>query len=87
MGRSYTPKYRVDTVESNARGEVRDGDFAWVGKAPTNRKLYEWREAMNKSFEDGVNSHLRGTRIHSCKLIEQKTGRVVAEYQPIGIND
>lgn len=83
MGRSYTPKYRVETVEWVAERGVSKNSFAWAGKAPTSLKLKDWRAAMNKSFEaGGVNAHLKFTVIGSCKVIEQATGRVVVEYTP-----
>jgi hypothetical protein len=82
MGRSVTPKYRVETKENV--GAMTPA--AWRGRA-TPARLAEWVEACNKSFlPGGVNGHVSESRgvvvyIHAAKIIEQATGRVVAEYK------
>jgi hypothetical protein len=86
MGKSYTPKYRIETVEWRPGVGAYKGTFAWDGKRdgkPSAAAASKWRESMNKSFEaGGVNAHLAGTRIGSIKIVEQATGSKVAEFNP-----
>jgi hypothetical protein len=84
MGKTYIPKYCVVTLETRVISGrlVRDsGTFAWKGRVSP-AKLEAWRAAMNKSFgPGGSNEHLAGSRIHNCKVIENGTGRIVAEFK------
>ena len=93
MGKSYTPKYRV---------EYRDNSQVLPGGVPTMyakrmewcvsrdgkanaANLEKWRKAYNESFaHGGVNwqcSILSGVVIHIYRawIVEQKTGQWVAE--------
>lgn len=81
MGRSVTPKYRME-VRANV-GYMTPS--CWSGRA-TEKRLEDAVRSMNKSFlPDGVNAHVSKSRgvvvqILSAKLVEQSTGTVVAEY-------
>jgi len=81
MGRSVTPKYRME-VKTNV------GYFTpsiWRGRA-TEQRLEVAVHAENKSFlPGGVNAHVANNLgavpyIYKAKIINQMTGEVVAEY-------
>jgi hypothetical protein len=78
MGRIVTPKYRVED-RTNGMGIM---PFAWNGK-PTKERLEAWRVEMNKSFQPGGNNGHVSTNtiphITHAKIVNQKTGAVVAE--------
>lgn len=86
MGRSFTPKYRIESMEWAPGVGGYTGSYAWDGKrhgAPSIEAASKWREAMNKSFEaGGTNAHLAGTRIGSVKLVRQSDAKLMAEYTP-----
>ena len=84
MGRTVTPKYRI---EVRANGLTVMSDYPWDSKhygRATDKNLEKWRTGMNASFQPGgVNEHIseaRGTipHISVAKLICQRTGEVVA---------
>ena len=55
MGKSYTPKYIVETTYSTPHIDV-GGRGTWAVKeygAPTKENLEAWRVAMNASFKPG----------------------------------
>ena len=92
MGRSYTPKYRVEyrdnTMFSHGVPSLYPQSMAWDTKRdgkPTNANLEKWRKAYNESFNTGgVNFHASqgtGVIIHIYKawIIEQKTGAWVTQ--------
>jgi len=92
MSKTRTPKYRVEyldnTVESRkSRRYTAERTMAWDGRA-TRARLEAWREAINASFESsGVNAHLSDAlgyvvRIGRSRIVNQRTGEVVAEYVP-----
>jgi hypothetical protein len=85
MGRSITPKYRID--EKNRLGNwypFAAWDVKSNGKV-TKASLENYRVALNASYQaGGVNAHIGkavGYIPHhaSLRLVEQKTGRVVCE--------
>ena len=94
MGKSYTPKYRVEYLD-NAKRMVdplspRFGwkTMTWDAKrngAPTSANVERLRVAMNVSFlPGGVNEHVSiesGTVVHiyRMRLVHQKSGATVAE--------
>lgn len=81
MGRTSTPKYRV---------EVSDGKqmslMTWGGK-PTNKRLEEWVISYGKSFEHGeVNAHVSYSLGYIpypvyARIVDQATERVVAIWE------
>lgn len=90
MGRSYTPKYRLEYRDNSLACRKNPHYFHWMCLpagfgVPTERKLSEYRRALNTSFAPGgVNDHVSegaGFVIHvgRVRAVEQKTGRVVAE--------
>jgi hypothetical protein len=96
MGKVITPKYRVEYRTNHlamgitaADMVTRDGrrvnTMIWSGRVSAER-LKTWRDDYNRSFENGgANFHVsqgRGgiLRIHWARIVEQRTGRVVAEY-------
>ena len=95
MGRSYTPKYRVEyrvqyhdnTMFIKGIPTIYPARMSWprhLGK-PTDAKAEDLRRTMNKSFQPGeVNAHVSnalGVVIHIYMLwvIEQKTGQKISE--------
>lgn len=91
MGRSYTPKYRVE-CHDDPFAPVRLSaahSHAWVVKEkgrPTDANLAKWRRAVYDSMcAGGVNEHVSKARgyipvISHARIVEQKTGEVVAEF-------
>lgn len=82
MGRSYTPKYRVDYRDQGGWHSV-----CWDTKRngrPTDANLEQWRRKMNTSFNHGgVNHHVSkacGYLVHISKaaLVNQRNGEPVA---------
>jgi len=95
MGKIVTPKHRVEYRDNclalgwTAPDMVSRVDGracytqAWKGRA-TQEKLEAWRKAMNASFrEGGSNAHIRPRdtvpHINMARIVNQSTGRVVAE--------
>ncbi len=83
MGKSYTPKYRVEY-----RDQAGHYHMAWHHKrdgVANADNLEKWRKTYNRSFQhDGTNAHIaqaRGTipHISRAELILQKTGAIVAQ--------
>jgi hypothetical protein len=62
---------------------VRVYSQAWKGRA-TAERLEDWRKTMNQSFQaGGVNAHVSRAHgmvphINYARIVEQRTGRVVA---------
>ena len=83
MGRSYTPTFRVETVENF--GKVNTYDWPLKGSKFTQEKIEEWRIMMNASFApNGCNAHIAESigyvpHISHAKLIRQSSGKVVLE--------
>jgi hypothetical protein len=79
MGRSRTPKFRIE-LNTNTMGKQ---VFAYERKATTDG-LVEFIVSYEKSLKPGgVNEHVcpdRVTWVNSAQIVNQKTGRVVAEY-------
>lgn len=88
MGRSYTPKYRVEYTDNNPK--ARNQTFSvyksmgWNGVA-TVAKLEDWRKSMNDSFKPGGCNDLVSReyiyQIVNCRLVNQTTNDVVAEVK------
>lgn len=90
MGRSYTPKYRVEYHNNTdyVDGRVPSMYPQWMhwprdlGK-PSNAKAEKLRCDMNSTFQPGgVNEHVNRNvtiHIHTLRVIEQATGETVAE--------
>ncbi len=92
MGKSYTPKYRVEYRDNTMVVDMHvptmhPGRISWpsnLGK-PTNAKAEDLRRKMNQSFQPGdVNGHVSKSldvvvHIYRLWVIEQKTGQWVAE--------
>lgn len=89
MGRSYTPKYRLEYRDNSVACRRNPNYFHTICPpkgfgTPTERKLSEYRRALNTSFAPGgVNAHVSeaaGHVVHvgRVRAVEQKTGRVVA---------
>lgn len=93
MGRSVTPKYRVEYWTNNKPSKQ---TMIWDVKsranvtglgAPSTENLEKWRKTYNFSFKDGVNKHVSeaaGYIVHigRCRIVDQFTGRVAAEFVP-----
>ena len=85
MGRTITPKYRIEYVESNRE---RANSAAWDAKTygrANARNLERWRTKLNTSFLPGhCNFHVSQAlnvipHVSYARLVNQKTGEVVAE--------
>ena len=86
MGKSYTPKHRIEFTKTVAFGVQ---PICWStkvnGKA-TRKNLEKYIAGLNKSFQiGGSNEHLSrdGVLPHiiDAKLVNQFTGEIVAEYK------
>ena len=94
MGKSYTPKYRVEYRDNTETTYPRFNSYpqhahlmGWpksLGK-PSNDKAEKLRQDMNTSFNHGgTNYHVSQStgviiHIHTLNVIEQNTGMVIAE--------
>lgn len=82
MGRSYTPKYRI---EVGLAGAFRADSFAWktadYGRVSA-ANLTRFVEAHNASLESGgANAHLEaGCKIVTAVLVRQSDDVAVASY-------
>jgi hypothetical protein len=78
MGRSITPKYRVETITNSGRLTP----FPWSGLV-SQKRLEDWRATMNKSFSaGGVNFHVSEAlgviyHISEATIVRQSDGRVM----------
>ena len=83
MGKSVTPKYRVE-IQQTTVSFVMAFDFKRYGKA-TESNLSKLVKSIDTSFvRGGVNFDQKDCRqviVIRAKLINQKTGTLVAEYQ------
>lgn len=86
MGRSVTPKYRLEVTKGLGCSAM-----CWRGKA-TNARLADWVKAYNASVQPGgCNDHLPGgtgrsaeaCEIKGAVLIRQKDAVVVATYDEV----
>lgn len=83
MGRSTTPAYRVEIVESVGNFS----NFGWDKKEtkhfgkPNIESLKKFIESYNESFgPNGVNSHIGG-KICAAQLVRQSNNDVIATYR------
>jgi len=80
MGRTTTPKYRIET-----RGNIVLTAGAWRGRA-TSARLEDHVRALNKSFgTGGANAHLGDDLgfvpyISGAEIVRQEDGEVVAAW-------
>ncbi len=80
MGRSITPKYRIET-----RGNINISAGAWSGRA-TSARLEDHVRALNKSFQvGGANAHLGSDLgfipyLWSAEIVRQSDDKVVAAW-------
>lgn len=81
MGRSYTPKYRVELVIDNVSKAT--SALSWdkrYGRA-TDANLAKLVRSIETSFlPGGANSHLRAVSYLSASIIRQSDGSLVAFY-------
>lgn len=83
MGRSITPKYRIEIVETLWTDTTKRYKSAirWKGQA-TEKRLIDWIKSYETSTSpNGVNSHLGIREILEAKIIEQKTGKITQVYK------
>ena len=86
MGKSITPKYRLETQEW-INGRLRIGEpLIWrkqYGK-PSADSIYKWIKGFNDSLElGGANEHLRvlaDYKFMGGRIINQFTKEIVAEF-------
>lgn len=80
MGRSITPKYRMETREN-----IGSGVYSWDGRVSV-KALERKVMGLNQSFlPGGVNEHV--SRLHGivpyisyARIVNQRTGETVAEW-------
>lgn len=78
MGKSITPKYRVECRDQGGWQRA-----CWRG-LPTEHRLEQWRQAMNETFQPlGTNWQVSVglgyvPHISHAKIVRQKDARVVA---------
>lgn len=89
MGKTITPKYRVEiSYISFTEKRIKTDSFAWDIKRhgkPTNENAKKFRDAMNESLnKGGSNENLRDNQSDYCntEIKDQKTGEVIAEFIP-----
>lgn len=86
MGRSYTPKYRVEHGDQTGRQMPSAWRVTDYG-APTAHRLAVWVNRMEDSYKLGrCNAHIALRlgflpSIHYACIVNQRTGTVVAEYK------
>lgn len=82
MGRSTTPRYRVEFTQEN----LAPGHVAWPDKylgKPTTESLQKWVIDFEASMRPGgCNAHLGFHPVTKAIVIHQKTGNTVAEWYP-----
>lgn len=80
MGRSTTPKYRVEVAQAGL-SPLR---VAWPGDhfgKPTDAKLAQWVADYEASLKPGgVNAHVGYAPVLNAKVVNQKQQAVAAEY-------
>jgi hypothetical protein len=97
MGKSITPNYRVeyktnglnpiDRLWKQMIWNVSSGPNRTGYGSPTVKNLEIWRKKYNASFEKcGVNFHVSESagyvlRIFNCRIVNQRTENVVAEFK------
>lgn len=78
MGKSYTPKYRVEYRDQSGWHSQ-----CWSGRV-SDKHAEDWRVAMNKSFQPGGNnahiSEAVGYVLHVSRVLikNQRSGQTVA---------
>lgn len=81
MGRSRTPKYRVE-MRASHMGRI---SFAYEKQAATPDGLVEFIKVFEKSFQPGgVNERFHRddpVRVYQAEVINQKTNEVVCEFK------
>ena len=94
MGRTVTPKYRVEYSDNllafgKTAGDIKGADGqrcncqAWNGRA-TKERLEDWRKTMNASFKmNGANWHVSEAfnmvvHVHKARIVRQADGKVMA---------
>lgn len=86
MGRSTTPKHRIEFRDSSRKTQAVAWNTKWYGRANQNN-LDQWVARYNGELElGGINDHISKALgfvpyITSAKIVNQKTDQTVAEYQ------
>ncbi len=89
MGRTVTPKYRVEMIMSNGTKEYSNAT-AWdvtsrgmikgKGKPTVENLIKEIRAFEASTAPDGVNKHLGLMKVTIAHIVHQKSGAIMAEY-------
>lgn len=87
MGKTYTPKYRIEFLQTNCGGG--NTPMCWDIKngRPTNDNLEKYLDAYSKSCEmGGVNDHISAAIgfipvVLKAVIINQRNEEIVASYQ------
>lgn len=87
--KTQTPKYRMEASYISFANRRREFlSLEWNCKQdgrPTVQNLERYRKAFNASLNaGGTNEHLQGVMsgFSRCKIVVQKTGEVIAEFNP-----
>ena len=80
-----TPKYRIEASYVCFLSKCRTIATFAQDRVMSQKQLEKWRNGMNDSMlKGGANEHLAKNQSHysTITLINQRTGMVVASYQP-----
>lgn len=84
MGRTTTPTFRLEVLESTNTGRNYAFQSAWPTRhagRPTDATLAAHVQVHEASTRPGgVNEHLGASTVTRARVIRQSTGDVVAEY-------
>lgn len=83
MGRTVTPKYRVELEQDGFRVDPMCWNSRTDGRANA-ENLARFVEGFNASYRNGVNAHLAGLHHHAARLVRQADDVVVAEWREAG---
>ena len=87
MGRSYTPKFRIEYVSVGCGITKACWDGKFYGK-PTVASLTKHAVGLNDSFKPGgVNEHVSksfpGARVTSARVVRQADGEVIVTWSAL----
>lgn len=81
MGKSYTPTYRLELIDSAGRSVQ-----SWRGKATDKRLFAYLRNYVKSLYIGGVNAHISEMYgfipyPHKARIVRQNTDEIVCEWQ------
>lgn len=90
MGRSTTPKYRIEFTTTRPGcwctpqfWDVRGRNGCPGNGLPTTQNIEKWVQALEESCQPGKpNAHVGPLQIKTARIVNQFTGEVVASWTP-----